>query len=68
MPEPLSLMCFEIEGDTLHIQPDYAKNCPVVSLTMRNHRDQEYAHTLDADDARTLFNWLGVWLHTEGAS
>ena len=63
-PEDMQLTCFELPHDLMDVRKDMAKSHPVVSITLRNGTADMCSHTLDAERARALFNWLGVWLHT----
>ncbi len=69
-PEPISLVCFEIPGDSLMVRSGVVKRReiqhPGVVLNLTNFGEQS-AHTLDTNVARAVFNWLGAWLVTEGA-
>lgn len=62
--ESLRLACFELPHDTMDVLDEVARDQPVVSITLRNGASDVCSHTLNAEGARALFNWLGVWLHT----
>ncbi len=66
--ERFELECFEMPCDVLAVWDDTVrKNAvdhPVVTLRIKQGTDEPSIACLDAERARTLFNWLGVWLHT----
>lgn len=58
MSKQLMLTCKEAANDKLVVSADGAD----VKLNACNAVDDLDIY-LDADSARQLFNWLGVWLH-----
>lgn len=59
--DELKLQCEDTADDYLHLEPDVGS----VLVTCYQQGDT-CAVYLDPERARQLFNWLGVWLHTQG--
>lgn len=64
----LTLPCASYDKDTLDVEHltmlEVAHvNVKVWDRTEEGGEGDSYSVNLTADDARKLFNWLGVWLH-----
>lgn len=64
MPEVLKLTCFELPCDAIVVRCDTARGTSLVYMQIENTDEVSASISLDAERARVLFNWLGVWLHT----
>lgn len=66
MPEPLKLACTLLHRDAFYVEDDIGVDGePIVYVKVKEaEADTAQGAGLSAADARTLFNWLGVWLHT----
>lgn len=65
MPEPITLPCaFKLAGDELTVRHGDDGPTPTIELEMVVG-GRHGTHLLDKESARALFNWLGVWLHTQ---
>lgn len=64
MPKNLKLECAVEVGDFLTVREDIASKVgnPAVQLTLSEGKQSTHLF-LDENDARRLFNWLGLWLH-----
>jgi hypothetical protein len=63
MPEPITIPCSAFPQDTMSFDPQV--DAIVVDFRVHNPPgDGRGAIRLEEAEARELFNWLGVWLHT----
>lgn len=62
--EKLELRCHARSDDQMSVEVDTVMADPVVYFKVKENDGTLQTCALKEADARALFNWLGVWLHT----
>ena len=62
--ERLELRCHARRDDKMSVEVDSVSGTPVAYFRVKEDGGVTQTCALKEADARALFNWLGVWLHT----